>query len=340
MNLDLTINSLIIFLFIIFPGIVFRRFYFQGEFTKQFNSKTWGQSLLMSFIPGLLIQILTFYIIKNLPSGTKFNFETFNISELTSLYRDLISFSFSKLETYYDILIYTFLYLILVISLSALIAQLLWLIVRGFKLDRRSKLLRFDNHWNYYFKGEIKDFKEFKNLNIGTVLLVKADILIGNESGYPILYSGILSQYTIKNKSNELENIYLTSASVWKEKKQTFIKKDIKSDCMIIPNKNILNINLNYVWKKKKEKDLTFLVSLFWIFTTIWILLSNNQYFKGETLFITILLKFFFIIYSMILITFFESLMKKERKKEELLGLGILLIFFGALYYLVRFIFF
>jgi hypothetical protein len=209
----------------------------------------------MSFIPGLFIQLLTFYIFKNLPNGTKTGFETINFNTLSEFYNNVINFKFTELNLYYDLFISIIVYLALVIILSAITAQIFWYIVRGLKLDRKYKILRFDNFWNYYFKGEIKDFKEFNGLNKGKVILVKADILLNNESTDPILYSGILSQYTIKNKSNELENIYLTETQVWKKnKKNKHIKKDIPGDCMIIPNKNILNINLNYVWEKKSKE--------------------------------------------------------------------------------------
>jgi hypothetical protein len=339
MNLDLTINSLIIFLFIIFPGIVFRRFYFLGEFTKQFNSKTWTQSLLMSFIPGLFIQLLTFYIFINLPNSTKTGFETLNFNTLSEFYNKIISFKFTELSLYYELLKSILIYLTLVIILSAIIAQIFWHIVRSLKLDCKYKILRFDNFWNYYFKGEIKDFKEFKGLNKGKVILVKADVLLKSESTDPILYSGILSQYTIKNKTNELENIYLTECQVWKKNNDDkHIRKDIQGDCMIIPNKNILNINLNYIWEKKTKRDLTFLTPFFWLISIIWILATKNTYFRGETLLRTILLKIFFMFFSLIFLTFIDTLLTKTRKKNELKGLGLIIIICSVTYYIIRFI--
>lgn len=340
MNLDITINSLIIFLFIIFPGIVFRRFYFQGEFTKQFNSKTWAQSLLMSLIPGLFIQLLTLYIFKNLPNNTKIDFDVISINKLSEFYKNIIvNFKFTELSLYYNLFISIITYLALVIILSAIIAQISWYIVRGLRLDCRFKILRFDNFWNYYFKGEIKDFKEFKGLNKGKVILVKADVLLKNESAEPILYSGILSQYTIKNKSNELENIYLTETKVWKKNQDNkHIKKNIAGDCMIIPNKNILNINLNYVWEKKTKRDFTFLTTILWLVSIVWILVTKNNYFIGETIFRTILLKIFFILFSLIFVTLINTLFRKNRKKNELSGLISIIVIWSAIYYVVRFL--
>ena len=107
---------------------------------------------------------------------------------------------------------------------------------------------------------------------------------------------------------------------------------------MIIPNKNILNINLNYVWEKKTKRDFTFLTTILWLVSIVWILVTKNNYFIGETIFRTILLKIFFILFSLIFVTLINTLFRKNRKKNELSGLISIIVIWSAIYYVVRFL--
>ena len=63
--MDLAINSILVFLLLILPGLIFRRFYYVGEFSKQFNSAAWLNSFYVSILPGIVIQILTIYVFLN-----------------------------------------------------------------------------------------------------------------------------------------------------------------------------------------------------------------------------------------------------------------------------------
>ena len=56
--MNFTFGFIVFFVSIIIPGILFRRFYFYGEFSKQFNTKDPVlHSIYFSIIPGIILQI-------------------------------------------------------------------------------------------------------------------------------------------------------------------------------------------------------------------------------------------------------------------------------------------
>lgn len=71
MQVSIGIYALIcIFLFIVFPGFIGRRFYYNGEFSKQIN---WSNNLLInfsySFIVGLILSIIYIFILNSFKEG-------------------------------------------------------------------------------------------------------------------------------------------------------------------------------------------------------------------------------------------------------------------------------
>ncbi|THF48460.1 hypothetical protein E6C50_14345 [Flavobacterium supellecticarium] len=61
--MNLTLGFIAFFIAIVIPGILFRRFFFYGEFSKQFNTKDPVlHSIFFSIIPGIVIQLVCFTI--------------------------------------------------------------------------------------------------------------------------------------------------------------------------------------------------------------------------------------------------------------------------------------
>src|SRR5690606_33307543 len=150
--MSIALDTLILFLFIIVPGIVFRRFYFQGEFTKQFNSKTLAHAIIASILPGLFIQYLTANIYQ-------FYWSKIDGKSIKDFYDQLannvLPETLFDLEILWEVLVYIGLMLLI----SFLLAEISWGVIRVLKVDRWFTVLRFRNHWNYYFNGEIKGFR-------------------------------------------------------------------------------------------------------------------------------------------------------------------------------------
>jgi len=266
---SLALNTLFLFLFIVFPGIIFRRLYFVGEFSKQFNTSSWINNISISLIPGLIIQILTFILYsKVIGEVEKEDIKKFYNSLSQNSLPDVI-FDISSLGN-------ILLYLGILFIISGLIAQLLYIIVRGLKLDKKYTIFRFNNHWHYYLKGEAIEFPDFKELFPNSkALLTEADVLVRLGETESRLYKGFLRQHTIDPKTGDLSEIYLTDVRRYKRIKKKHSDdysteiKAVPGHIMVIPYKSIINLNLvfitktSYNWKSFFLRLVYFLVFLF-----------------------------------------------------------------------------
>ncbi|WP_147677126.1 hypothetical protein [Algibacter pacificus] len=358
-----------LFLFLAIPGLVFRKFYYQGEFSKQFISKNWAYTLTTSFLIGIIIQLISFYSIKGFfqvfgkPASEKYIIKLSDFKNLKHILDGLNLYEF----THYDKKIFIIVAYILITCLVAFIAALIcWHFVRRLKLDRKFKLLRFGNLWNYYLRGEIIDFKDFSTIKESKkVILTLIDIVISDGFKENKLFSGILSQYTIDSNSTNLETITLTDAHVWKEdknsKSQTFgrnIKKRVKGHCLILDVKKSIDLNLTYVFENDNESKfrsnlfsfLNLIIILGYLFFFIITIISSSSLFIIESSIInTIILKIYLIfLLTLIMSIFFNMIQYLEsgnewtdnEKSEKLKGVVIIVIFtliLMIIYRLIRF---
>ena len=78
--MNLTFGFIALFISIIIPGILFRRYYYYGEFSKQFHTKDPVlHSIFLSIIPGVCVQIIVFYILSEMNFFDIENIKIFNI---------------------------------------------------------------------------------------------------------------------------------------------------------------------------------------------------------------------------------------------------------------------
>jgi len=62
MEAQYTVNSIVFIVSLIVPGVIFKRFYFQGQFTKQFGDGLFADRLITSIFWGIFVQIITFLL--------------------------------------------------------------------------------------------------------------------------------------------------------------------------------------------------------------------------------------------------------------------------------------
>jgi len=335
--MSLALDTLVLFLFIIIPGIAFRKFYFQGAFSTQYNSKSLANSFASSILPGLFIQFLTLILYQ-----TVYDIDS---STIVEFYNEISNNTLPANLFDKDILLSLSFYILLMLVISWALAQLAWHIIRGFNLDRYYNIFRFQNHWHYYFTGEVRNFKQFVGLIDGEIIEVRADVLVRMDDGDPRLYTGVLNQHTINSSNRELECVYLTDVSIYrKDSKGKRSKKSIPGDIMILNANEIININLNYAVTKfrpfrLKLKSITPLIYFVILFLIIF---STNSYFSSDTLIKTMSIKVFFAIYFFIVTVFIPILFEKKktvRQKSAIKGIVFLILFMSLMYYLIRFIF-
>ena len=213
------ISYFAILLFCIIPGLIFRRFYYQGEFNKQYLSGKWAYILISSAFIGFIIQVIFYYLTK---FGIHFNFFNYlNIVNYTELAEELKSFELFSINHSDKIILTILSYGFGVILLTWFLSIVSYKIVRVLKLDTSFKIFRFRNIWHYYFQGEILRTKDFVKLGYKnkTVLYTEMDILISDGFKNNKMFSGQVVQYTVNIKTNDLETITLINTQKWKTQK-------------------------------------------------------------------------------------------------------------------------
>ncbi len=286
MELKIAISSVLLIVFIVFPGIIIRRAYYAKYFTKQFQQGSFSDRIITTIFWGIFAQTITIYIYNNaIEEGAVVHFlqyisKLFNTG-LENLEQNIIS---------NDNLINFLIFIILSLSVPYSLGFLAHSFVRLLRLDLYIKTLRFSNYWHYYLKGEIVKTSEFDSpsksiLRNNGVKETYIDILVaGNEKTN--LYSGKLFQYSISKDTNQLDNIFICKVKRHCKFKKEFV--DIPGDYMHLSFSNVLNMNIKYFHKKYSRRKLVFqnifvagiLLSFITFLIAPWILFKELDFFR------------------------------------------------------------
>lgn len=234
--MNLAISSLIIFI-IVSPAILARRIYFTKELSKSFVSRNTLQEIFSSIFLSFILHFLWSGCVELI--GYKIDYKI--IFQL--LFNPQAISDYSNItDSIYNI----FLYFISLALISIVFGFIIRNIVRVYKLDRKSTLLRYDNTWYYIFSGEVLDIEKYnknKTITSDNIEQRVVDVLTKSDEKY-VLYRGSLIDYQL-NDSNSVDFIVLASP-----RKQIIGEdetKDISSNYFIIPYSEVLNINIKYL---------------------------------------------------------------------------------------------
>ena len=196
MNIALATIALFILLT---PGLLFRRFYYSEEFSKEYFKQSYLELFFSSIIPASLLHVIGYFCLVS----PKYEIDLEVIGTLLSGSDDAKRISKAFHSIYGEaklILEYFFLLCFLASALGYLSKQF----IRLTKLDRKIKLFRFQNEWHYLFSGEILDFPRVAGKS-EEVDLSYVDVLVKSDEG-SIIYMGILADY-ILSKDGGLDRI-------------------------------------------------------------------------------------------------------------------------------------
>ncbi|NHM03285.1 hypothetical protein [Flavobacterium celericrescens] len=268
---NVALNTIFYIMIFIFPGILFRKFYFGGDFNKQFQQGNLMERFLWTvFFSVIIISlcVLSFIYLENHTNFKIANYLTYDT--IKDLFESLSNNKLPE-ETDKNSKIYlNFLYLILLIYLiSAVFGYFSYKIIRILNLDVHVQFLRYKNYWHYLSRSKKINGNQYSN---NKYLYTQADVLVQtNEKNE--LYGGYLHNFYTDASTNKLECIVLRDAykfitkdvndcedieqeikdgksdyEVYKKyKEKTVFKKNIKGDILTLFNENIININLTYV---------------------------------------------------------------------------------------------
>lgn len=253
--MDFSLGFIVVLILLIFPGLIFRRLYFYGEFSKEFKSRYNLISLIaISIIPGIVNFICVFFFY-----DTFFNDIDLG-GEIIDKFKDLNSEDFrfkQSNETPIKELLNTkaapfisFLYLSII-----LIGAVSGRFIRITKIDTKFKLLRFKNYWFYLFNGQHTSFKKMKHLKRINKkhVFTKADILIDSNSKTH-LYSGIIVDYELQeNECDTLSKIMLQNAERYSLRNDKNVPVEISGNLLVVDCSTMKNINLTYIYEESKS---------------------------------------------------------------------------------------
>lgn len=256
--MSFTAGIILLFLNIFIPGFLFLRFYFTGEFSKQFTTRI--PLIRLSFyalVPGLLFQIIGLTIYDWCDSN-------FTIHDSLQIFRELMKSSGEYSEQATDFLknkiyIYIF-YTSLICSFAIGSGIFLHWLIRRFDLDINFKILRFRNHWYYVFSGDILRFEKYKlassnlqkqhyNVERG-IMMTFADLLV-NSNGQAKKYSGYVMDYELDaGNIQNLSKLFLLDVQKYEYSSsaaESYIKKNVPGDLFVVEYCDVINMNITYV---------------------------------------------------------------------------------------------
>ncbi|SCY73760.1 hypothetical protein SAMN02927916_3108 [Flavobacterium anhuiense] len=260
MEVSIGFSTLIFILFfIVFPGFIARRFYFNGEFSKQITSSISSiLNLIYSFFIGIILSlgfilIINFFRKKNVDIDqiiekfySNFVIEPSDLSS-TNKFKGFSSTVYNGFLPYIGG-VYIF---------AAVIGLFASKMILFFGVDTKWKFFRYGNNWHYLFSGKILKFKHHFSSDFNHKLKVKytyLDILVSEKGEETTLYSGFFADYDIcANDISKLERVYLLKATRYKKTEEGVITRNIPGNLFTIMGDRILNINCTYVCFSEDE---------------------------------------------------------------------------------------
>ena len=192
MEFNIALHTIFYISIFIIPGILFRRFYFSGEFNKEFSQGNLMERFIWTIFSSIIVLFfssLFFYFIRIVYDKqllTAISYET--IKEIFSiLSRNDMPDTQQFFAIYKDFLI-----LVLGIYFSSIIFGSL---AKRISVNRFVcgifPVLRYRNYWHYFVRGRIKAAPREKGQEYW---YTEADVLVYNENETK-MYSGKISDY-------------------------------------------------------------------------------------------------------------------------------------------------
>lgn len=277
--MSFTLDFIFLILTIVVPGLLFQRFYYFGEFSKQFNTKgSIYKSIFFSVIPGILVQLLAVFCYVSFRDRVLSNTDVLKIflelSNPLNLKSDISEITRIFIDE--DILM-VMSHLFVVYFLAILFGFIFSRLIRLIHFDKKFKLFRYKNQWYYIFSGEIFLFKKFKNApkilgNVKgeysqeTFYPPYADILLNNNGVSSLFYSGYIVDYDLDvDNISKLDKLYLLGAHRYRAKRgdecievrdnKSKVKVSIPGDVFVLSADKILNLNLTFIPNPTKLEE-------------------------------------------------------------------------------------
>lgn len=252
--MEVSWGFLTVLILVLFPGLIFRRLYFYGEFSKQFGA---GLSLIklisVSSIPGLIILACIYFFYDKYVTSVDIDTIIYTLKNVSNPDYNPTNTNLPVAKSLKDTLKENVLPFIGFLYLSSILIGLLsGRFVRITRIDTKFKLLRFKNKWFYLFNGEHTRFKKMRHLKEENRkhLFTEADILI-DSNNKTLLYSGVIVDYElVDGDCQTLNNIMLQHAERYSLINDKKVAVKIPGNLLVVDCSKMKNINLTFVYEK------------------------------------------------------------------------------------------
>jgi len=254
MNLNIALNTIIYIMVFLFPGVLFRRFYFSSKHKNQFNHG----NLFERFLTTIIFSIVCIFFYTaffeyflsdrlGLRLINKISYADF-LSLFKHLGKNEVPTLLDEKSKFKD---FTLLLISIYIT-SASLGILSYKLIITFGFDKMFSILRFNNEWDYLFSAPTKDVKKKKT---GKIIYTNIDILTKVNSK-EVLYQGSLYK-VLYNKDNDLESIAIRNT-------QKFITLDIIEDKEAINyiEQSIARYELTYAEYRRTDKIVVYIKTI------------------------------------------------------------------------------
>jgi len=222
-------------------------------------------------------------------------------------------------------------YILFSIIVAGLLGFILHKFVRLFGIDIRIEAFRYSNQWHYIFQGEVPKSKK-------KVLFPWVDVTLTTqqEDGKQKMIQGVLKDYQINATTGDLEYLYLEKAERYSHTQKDF--KRILSDVFVVPFGNVVDMNIRYKYKEKKDYTNIYrkiiitaiLASYLFYFSYPWLRATEGTpIWKILLSYLPLSLPLVGVLSTFA--TIFSLLEKKEQEKRNSLWGILRMIFFSAL---------
>ncbi|WP_123838369.1 hypothetical protein [Chryseobacterium oncorhynchi] len=315
MEFNIALNTIVYLMIFLFPGIIFRKFLFIREYSKEFDKGNLFERFIWTILTSIIILIVTFSIflfLKNilnldlLPSiSYKTIWDTFN--DLSNNKLPDPDKKFTPKDKY--VYKHFFLLMISIYTLSIILGVITYLVTRT-TFVKSIGILKYLNYWQDLVKGTYNS----NNDDTLTYGYTTADVLT-EQNDTTKLYSGRVINYYLDLQTNQLQTIVLSDAKRYKKLDDGgFEIKSIPGHNFIIEKERILNINFTYIYERKDENKVY--KWIYRIVNTIFILLFigviSTMFFSDIYIYTsTFLRKSVFVICGVLLILILNKNVKK-----------------------------
>ncbi|MDO4763530.1 MAG: hypothetical protein Q4A00_04020 [Flavobacteriaceae bacterium] len=307
MEFNIALNTVVYIMIFIFPGIIFRKFYYIKEYSKEFDKGNLFERVIWTIFISVIMLIISYSTYILLVDFLEY--KPLSYISYTSIKETYEVLSKNEFPKEYNNNVYKhFLYLIIYIyTLSATCGYVWHSITKSF-LFRKSGFFKKINYWEDLTKGTY--------YNVGndslTHAYTTADVLIDTPDGNK-LYSGKLENYYLNHDTNQLQTIILSDVTRYKKEEKETLIKNVPGHHFVIEKDKILNLNFTYIfedknkaiWYKRLNYFLNALSTIVFVGAILSLFFSINAVYTS-----TILRKFFFLVCSLIIILSIKDILK------------------------------